>query len=85
MSVDSFDWRHCKKTHSLSALPETHRRDNVFGDCPNLQKWIWFGGSQTAVTLHLEEWRNQMNDEFNHVNQVLPDTISREKNAEIQQ
>jgi len=44
-----------------------------------------WGGSQTAVTLHLEEWRNQMNDDINHINQVLPDTISREKNAEIQQ
>jgi len=60
--------------------------DDVFGDCPNLTTMDLVGGiHRTVASLHLERWRNEMNEEINRINQVLPNTTSYQKTAEIQE
>jgi hypothetical protein len=51
-----------------------------FHDCPNLATINLVGGiHKTVASLHLESWRNEMNEEIQRINQILPSTESREK------
>ena len=51
--------------------------DGVFDDCPKLETVNLVGGiHQTVASLHLESWRDEMNNEINRINQVLPSTCS---------
>eukprot|EP00985_Skeletonema_marinoi_P013809 scaffold6903_cov119-Skeletonema_marinoi.AAC.1 len=51
---------------------------NVFSDCPDLTTVELVGGiHNTVASLHLERWRNEMKDEINRINQVLPNTNTR--------
>ena len=47
----------------------------AFTQCKNITSVQLAGGIQSTVaTLHMESWRNEMNDEINRINQVLPNT-----------
>jgi len=57
---------------------------HVFDDCPNLATVGIVGGiHRTVASLHLKSWKNEMMNEMNRINQVLPVTF-REKTAAIQ-
>eukprot|EP00577_Skeletonema_sp_RCC1716_P020819 CAMPEP_0113375426 /NCGR_PEP_ID=MMETSP0013_2-20120614/2099_1 /TAXON_ID=2843 ORGANISM="Skeletonema costatum, Strain 1716" /NCGR_SAMPLE_ID=MMETSP0013_2 /ASSEMBLY_ACC=CAM_ASM_000158 /LENGTH=300 /DNA_ID=CAMNT_0000257459 /DNA_START=9 /DNA_END=911 /DNA_ORIENTATION=- /assembly_acc=CAM_ASM_000158 len=48
--------------------------DNLFAGCLDLVHVDLFEGAvhETIVALQLEEWRNDMNEEINAINQILP-------------
>ena len=59
--------------------------DRVFDGCPMLTAVDLVGGvHKTVASLHLESWRNVMNNEINRINQTLS-TITLEKTPEIRQ
>jgi len=49
--------------------------DGIFIGCDNLRHIDLVEGElhETIVALQLEEWRNDMNEEINSINQILPD------------
>ena len=50
----------------------------VFNFCSNLTTVDLVGGiHDTVASLHLESWRNEMNDEINRINQVLPTILNK--------
>jgi hypothetical protein len=52
--------------------------DNVFRLCENLKHVDLVGGvHETIVALHLDEWRDDMKEEINLINQVLPNALAR--------
>ena len=58
----------------------------VFRHCPSFITLELVGGiHSTVVSLHTESWRNDMMDEINRINQVLPTIYPFEKTAEIRQ
>eukprot|EP00984_Skeletonema_dohrnii_P034472 scaffold33569_cov84-Skeletonema_dohrnii-CCMP3373.AAC.6 len=60
--------------------------DQVFYNCSKLAAIDLVGGiHNTVATLHLESWRNEMKDEINRINQVLPNTTSSQKTDTIHQ
>jgi hypothetical protein len=59
--------------------------DNVF-DCPNLTRVALVGWVHSFISSSpLEHWRKEIIDEIRQINQVLPNTPTREKTAAIQQ
>mmetsp|Transcript_25624 Transcript_25624/g.38169 ORF Transcript_25624/g.38169 Transcript_25624/m.38169 type:complete len:147 (+) Transcript_25624:38-478(+) len=49
--------------------------NNVFNYCENLERVDLVGGIHRTISyLHLERWRDDMNDEINRINQILPHT-----------
>ena len=50
--------------------------DGIFHECVNLRHVHLFEGElqETIVALHLEEWRDDINDEIGLINQILPNT-----------
>jgi hypothetical protein len=57
----------------------------AFDDCPNLKTITLVGGiHKTVESLHLESWRNEMKEEIDRINQVLPNTYAEEKTLKIQ-
>jgi hypothetical protein len=65
-----------------------HRRQTQFDGCENLATVDLVGVGvihQTISSLHLESWRDEMNEEINRINRVLPYTDSWIKTATIQQ
>ena len=50
--------------------------DNTFQGCENLKHVDLVEGPihETIAALQLEEWRNDMNEEIDSINQILPDT-----------
>ena len=49
--------------------------DNIFKCCDKLDRIDLVGGvKETIDALLLEEWKNDMNEEINAVNQILPNT-----------
>jgi len=59
---------------------------DVFWRCVFLTAVDLVGRIQdTIASLHLESWRNEMKDEINIINRVLPNTRAARKTAEIQQ
>ena len=49
--------------------------DSVFAGCKNLERVDLVGGvHETVAALLLEEWRNDMNEEIDAINQILPNT-----------
>ena len=51
--------------------------DNIFTGCKKLKHVDLAEGEvdETIAALHLEEWRNDMNEEIDSINQILSDTI----------
>ncbi len=67
-------------------LNDRHGIYTQFDDCPNLTTVVLVGGiHKTVASLHLESWRNEMNEEIQRINQILPSTDEYEKAAEIAQ
>ena len=53
--------------------------DTVFEGCQNLRYVDLVGEAElyeSIAALHLEEWRNDMNEEFHSINQILPDAVA---------
>lgn len=49
--------------------------NNVFNYCENLERIDLVGGvHKTISSLHLESWRNVMNEEIDRINHILPHT-----------
>ena len=58
----------------LSDYGITYNQDwyNQFHDCPNLRRVDLVGGiHKTIASLHLESWRNEMNEEIQRIDQIL--------------
>eukprot|EP00984_Skeletonema_dohrnii_P001470 scaffold469_cov138-Skeletonema_dohrnii-CCMP3373.AAC.4 len=69
-------------------LVYNHLRQNCtqFDHCDQLTTVDLVGGiHKTVASLHMESWRNEMEEEINRMNQVLPDTQTRNKTATIRQ
>lgn len=62
-------------------------RGNLFERCPHLITVELVGGIHNKIIsyLHLERWKNEMKEEIDRINRVLPDTKSWRKTTEIQQ
>eukprot|EP00577_Skeletonema_sp_RCC1716_P022923 CAMPEP_0113412832 /NCGR_PEP_ID=MMETSP0013_2-20120614/23056_1 /TAXON_ID=2843 ORGANISM="Skeletonema costatum, Strain 1716" /NCGR_SAMPLE_ID=MMETSP0013_2 /ASSEMBLY_ACC=CAM_ASM_000158 /LENGTH=131 /DNA_ID=CAMNT_0000299373 /DNA_START=344 /DNA_END=735 /DNA_ORIENTATION=+ /assembly_acc=CAM_ASM_000158 len=59
---------------------------DAFYGCPVLTTVDLVGGIHlTIASLHLETWRNEMEDEMNLINQDLPTTTGGGKSAAVQQ
>jgi len=57
----------------------------VFDDCTNLSTVDLIGVHKTISSLLLDSWRNDMNNEIDRINQVLPNTPANEKTNAIKQ
>jgi hypothetical protein len=63
-----------------------YRTYTQFSECPNLTTVDLVGRiHKTVASLHLQSWRNEMNEEIKRINQVLPSTDSDEKADVIRQ
>ena len=86
-TLEGFTFFWCKKLKRI-ALPiksEDMVRDSVFVNCPELTTVHLVGGvHNTIASFHMESWKNDMNNEINRINQVLPVTC-REKTAVVQE
>ena len=73
-------------------------KDGIFHLDDNFETYTQFHGCSNLITvdlvgrihktvasLHLESWRNEMNEEIQRINQILPSTESREKTDVIRQ
>ena len=78
-------FRNCPKLKRIALpLKDDMIEDNVFFDCPNLTTIDLVGETRrTIASLHLESWRNEMNNEINRMNQTLP--FTNHKTEEIRQ
>ncbi len=57
-----------------------------FHECNNLATVDLVGGiRKTVASLHLESWRNEVNEEIQRINQILPDTDPDDKTEVIRQ
>ena len=76
----------CKRLRRITMPLNCMIGAHVFGNnCSKLTSLDLVGGiHNTTASLHLESWRNEMKDEINRINQVLP-SMERAKTAEIQQ
>ena len=87
-TLHSFAFHYCPELKRI-ALPLNDGiigDNNIFYDCPKLRTVDIVGGThQTVASLHLESWRNEMNNEINRINQVLPTFTHWHKTEEIQQ
>ncbi len=58
-------------------------RDNIFMGCDNLHRVDLKGElHETIAALHLEEWRNDMNEEIESINQTLPNASALSSSCE---
>ena len=58
--------------------------DNLFDSCVNLSTIDVVGGiHKTISSLHMESWRNEMREEIDRINRVLPTTFPLEKTSAI--
>ena len=63
-----------------------HGNYTQFHECPDLATVDLVGGiHKTVASLHLESWRDEMNEEIQRINQVLPSTDPDEKANVIRQ
>ena len=85
-TIEEYTFDNCRKLERI-ALPLISNmiENHVFDDCRNLTTVDLVGGiHQTVASFHMESWRNDMNNEINRINSVLP-TITRGKTEVIQQ
>ena len=70
----------------LFAFDDFFEKYNQFDKCEQLTKVDLVGGiGKTVASLHMESWRTEMNEKINRINQVLPNTLAKEKTEEIRQ
>ena len=84
-------FRNCHKLKRIAfPLKGDMINGRAFYGCPELKAVDLVGGiHHTVASLHMESWRNEMNNEINRINQTLPtETLPRflgDKTEEIQQ
>jgi hypothetical protein len=62
------------------------RNFNQFHGCPNLATVELVGRiHKTVASLHIESWRDEMSEEIQRINQILPSTVQVEKTDVIRQ
>ena len=67
-------------------LKDNMIENRAFNNCPKLDTIDLVGGvHQTIASLHMESWRNEMNNEINRINQTLPTVEQRGKTEAIKQ
>eukprot|EP00577_Skeletonema_sp_RCC1716_P020551 CAMPEP_0113414348 /NCGR_PEP_ID=MMETSP0013_2-20120614/23962_1 /TAXON_ID=2843 ORGANISM="Skeletonema costatum, Strain 1716" /NCGR_SAMPLE_ID=MMETSP0013_2 /ASSEMBLY_ACC=CAM_ASM_000158 /LENGTH=293 /DNA_ID=CAMNT_0000301185 /DNA_START=1 /DNA_END=879 /DNA_ORIENTATION=- /assembly_acc=CAM_ASM_000158 len=86
-TIEEYAFNNCHRLRRIALPPKDDMIEgNVFYFCPQLTTVDLVGGiHKTAASLHLESWRSEMKDEINRINQVLPNTTSSQKTAEIRQ
>jgi len=86
-TIEEYAFQYCHRLGRIAIpLRDDMIGDHVFYNCPNLETVDLVGGiHKTVASLHLESWKNEMNEEINRVNQVLPGTHEQEKTPVIQQ
>ncbi|KAK1738544.1 leucine-rich repeat domain-containing protein [Skeletonema marinoi] len=93
-TIEAHSFWECKRLQRIAIplkrilipLDDIFRRYNQFDGCDqlitvNLVGWI----HKTVASLHMESWRNEMQEEIHRINQVLPDAQTRDKTDEIKQ
>ena len=82
-----FAFHSCQRLRRIAVpLNDNMIGAHVFARCPSLTTLDLVGRiHRTIDSLHLESWKNEMNEEINRVNQVLPGTHEQEKTPVIQQ
>lgn len=82
----TFFWCRNLKRIALPIKSEYMVRDCVFTGCPELTTVALVGGvHNTIASFHMESWGNEMNNEINRINQVLPTTDSASKTDAVQE
>eukprot|EP00984_Skeletonema_dohrnii_P012740 scaffold5202_cov133-Skeletonema_dohrnii-CCMP3373.AAC.5 len=85
-TIQEFAFHSCIALRRIAMPLKCVIEDDVFYNCPKLATVDLVGGiHNTVASLHLERWRNEMNEEIDRINQVLPDAVAQEKTAEIQE
>eukprot|EP00986_Skeletonema_menzelii_P003677 scaffold1172_cov144-Skeletonema_menzelii.AAC.2 len=76
----------CLRRITMPLKDDMIEDDDVFDGCPQLETVELVGGiHKTVASFHMERWRNEMRDEINRINQILPSTNAAEKTEEIKQ
>jgi len=85
-TIEEYAFKCCNRLRRIAMpLKDDMIGDRVFSFCPNLTTVHLVGGfHRTVASLHLESWKNEMNEEINRVNQVLPGTHEQEKTPVVQ-
>ena len=64
----------------MFTFDDEEERYTQFDDCGKLTTFDLVGGIHKTIShLSLQSWRNEMNQEINRINQVLPTTHTHEK------
>ena len=72
--------------HNLLSMPTRTYLGATFDGCHHLTQVDAIGEIHKRISsLHLDSWRNEMNNELNRINMLLPDTPANEKTALIKQ
>ena len=59
---------------------------HIFGRCENLSTVDIIGGiHKTISSLHMESWKNEMKEEIERINRLLPNITAREKTGAIRE
>eukprot|EP00986_Skeletonema_menzelii_P001967 scaffold542_cov154-Skeletonema_menzelii.AAC.15 len=86
-SIEEGAFRDCPRLRRIAMpLKVDVIGDGVFHYCSKLTTVNLDGGiHNTVASLHLESWRNEMTDEINRINQVLPNTDTFSRTLGVQQ
>jgi len=77
-------FQNCHRLRRITIQLNCMIKDGVFWRCPKLTTVDLVGGIHNNIaSLHLESWRDEMKDEINRINQVLPDTVAQEKTSVV--
>ena len=76
--------------HNLLSIPKRRftfdGRHATFDGCHHLTQVDVIGGTHKHISsLHLDSWKNEMNNEIDRINRLLPNTPANEKTALIKQ
>jgi len=73
-TIGEHAFHNCQRLGRISIpLKDGMIEDDAFAFCPKLSTVDLVGGiHNTIASLHLENWRNEMNGEINRINQTLP-------------
>ena len=79
-------FNYCRTLRRIALPLKSGLIEDGFHNCPKLTTVDLVGGvHNTVASLHMESWRNEINDEINQINQVLPNTDYWRKTVAIRQ
>eukprot|EP00986_Skeletonema_menzelii_P019753 scaffold29063_cov400-Skeletonema_menzelii.AAC.2 len=85
-TLDRFAFLLCSKLNRVTLPLSRTVRFRAFYECPNLQIVDFVGDVQnTVASLHMESWRNELNNKINRINQILRVVGKEGKTEAIQQ